>query len=404
MANIGWNVAIIKDRAREMGINLTEEQANDILNKTFVQSMYGADPNKVMSILQSMKGGGSSINYSGTTITPITPPTQTQTDWASVYQNIVNQLKSTWQSPDTSKLNELSSKINPEEAKSKRLELIPIVSDIYDKLAQRLEKRFATEKARVETEKKWEQGKQAQAAAASGFSSSEGFDAALVRNIGKAYNQKIEDLTEQEGIEQDKLKAEKIKDIKEIEAEAAEAALKGYTLLADINYKIANLKQQQDTLIAQAARDILNAKTEEEKLNWQKFYQNALIDLQNRELELTAEKIKKDLELQERELGLKEKSLLEGKGKDELDNIIKLNDFITDKLNTLGFTQTDVRNIYTTAKDILESVDKNKDKLLSKKEYDAAYTTLLKQLKDPQLAATILQQVFSGLGYGKWRW
>lgn len=404
MANIGWNVAIIKDKAREMGINLTEQQANDILNKTFVQSMYGADPNKVMQILQGMAGGGGGGGggyYSGISISP---PSQTQTDWASVYQNIVNQLKSTWQSPDTSKLDELSSKINPEEAKNKRLELIPIVEDIYDKLAQKLEKRFATEKARVETEKKWEQGKQAQAAAASGFSSSEGFDAALVRNIGKAYNQKIEDLTEQEGIEQDKLKAEKVKDIKQIQAEAEDAALKGYTLLADINYKIAGLKQQQDTLIAQAARDILNAKTEEEKLNWKKFYENALIDLQNRELELTAEKIKKDLELQERELGLKEKILLDGKSKDELDDIIKLNSFMTDKLNTLGFTQTDIRNIYSTAKDILEGVDKNKDKLLSKREYEAAYSALLKQLKDPQLTAALLQQVFSGLGYGKWKW
>lgn len=404
MANIGWNVAIIKDKAREMGINLTEQQANDILNKTFVQSMYGADPNKVMQILQGMAGGGGGGGggyYSGISISP---PSQTQTDWASVYQNIVNQLKSTWQSPDTSKLDELFSKINPEEAKNKRLELIPIVEDIYDKLAQKLEKRFATEKARVETEKKWEQGKQAQAAAASGFSSSEGFDAALVRNIGKAYNQKIEDLTEQEGIEQDKLKAEKVKDIKQIQAEAEDAALKGYTLLADINYKIAGLKQQQDTLIAQAARDILNAKTEEEKLNWQKFYQNALIDLQNRELELTAEKVKKELELQERELGLKEKALLEGKSKNELDDIIKLNSFMTDKLNTLGFTQTDIRNIYSTAKDILEGVDKNKDKLLSKREYEAAYSALLKQLKDPQLTAALLQQVFSGLGYGKWKW
>lgn len=400
MANIGWNTAIIKDRAREMGINLSDQQASDILSKTFVQSMYGADPNKVMQILRGMTGGGY-VNYSGVSISS---PSQTQTDWASVYQNIVNQLKSTWQSPDTSKLDELSSRINPEEAKQKRLELIPIVNDIYEKLAQRLERRFATEKARVETEKRWEQGKQAQAAASAGFSPTEGFDAALVRNIGKAYNQKIEDLVEQEGIEQEKLMAEKVKDIKQIQAEAEDAALKGYTLLADINYKIANLRQQQDTLISQAARDILNAKTEEDKLNWKKFYENALIDLQNRELDLTAQKIKKELELQERELGLKEKTLLQSNQKNELDEIIKLNDYITDKLNTLGFTQKDVRNIYLTAKDILESVDKNKDKLLSKREYDAAYTELLKQLKDPQLTAALLQQVFSGLGYGKWKW
>lgn len=398
MATIGWNVSIIKDRAREMGINLTDSQASDILNKTFVQSMYGADPNKVISILQSMKSGGGGTGQSSFSFQP---PSSTQTDWTSVYQNILTQLRNTWQSPDVSGLTNLASQINPEEMKQKKLELIPLVENVYEKLAERLAKRYETEKKRVETEKQFEQGKQAQMAAAAGFSPSEGFDAALIRNVGKAYNQKIEDLVTQEGLDQEKLTAEKLKDIKQIQAEAEDAALKGYSLLADINYKIAGIKQQQDSLLAQAARDILNAKTEEEKLNWQKYYQNALIELQNKELDLTADKIKKELELQEKELGIKEKALLSKEGEDELSQLVKYSGYLMDKFNAVGVSPD---KAYTQAKKYLEQFDRNKDMMLSRDEYSGALRLLQDYLKDPALARAVLAETFDAYGYKKWRW
>lgn len=60
MATIGLNSAQIRDRAREMGINLSESEVQTVLREAWDQSQYGADAGAVASILGSLKGGGGS--------------------------------------------------------------------------------------------------------------------------------------------------------------------------------------------------------------------------------------------------------------------------------------------------------------------------------------------------------
>jgi hypothetical protein len=49
----GLNVAQIIDRARQTGVNLSNEQADGILKQTFSQSIYGADPGKVDALIRT---------------------------------------------------------------------------------------------------------------------------------------------------------------------------------------------------------------------------------------------------------------------------------------------------------------------------------------------------------------
>lgn len=53
----GLNTAQIIDRARAKGINLSNDQAQQILNQAWDQSQYGADSGKVDSLLGSFSGG-----------------------------------------------------------------------------------------------------------------------------------------------------------------------------------------------------------------------------------------------------------------------------------------------------------------------------------------------------------
>ena len=407
MATIGWNVAIIKDRAREKGINLTDQQANEILKQTFNQSMYGADPDKVMQILNQMAGG--SGNFSSSTPS-YSQPISSLTgglSYEDYYNQLVSKLKDVY-SPITNQaianLQNITTQIDPEKSKQDQLSLIPLIENIYDKLAARLELKQRQQEGYIRQEKTQEMGKQAQAAAAAGFSATEGFDAALIRNIGKAYDKKISDLSDTYNIEQEKIAAEKSKDIQQVMIEAERAKQQGLTLLADINLKIANLKQQQDALIRQAAKDILDAKTEQEKLNWQKYYQNALIELQNRELDLTAEKIRNEKELGLAELGLKRESLLRDKESDALSDELKKLQIYQTRADMIGIGN--LGDAVKKAVSILAQYDRNRDKLLSKEEFARALKDIGSQITkgDTELATIIAQSAMIAGDFGKWKW
>lgn len=407
MATIGWNTAIIKDRAREKGINLTEQQANEILKQTFNQSMYGADPNKVMQILNQMAGG--SGNFSSSTPS-YSQPISSLTgglSYEDYYNQLVSKLKDVY-SPITNQtianLQNITTQIDPEKSKQDQLSLIPLIENIYDKLAARLELKQRQQEGYIRQEKTQEMGKQAQAAAAAGFSAIEGFDAALIRNIGKAYDKKLSDLADTYNIEQEKIAAEKSKDIQQVMIEAEKAKQQGLTLLADVNLKIANLKQQQDALIRQAAKDILDAKTEQEKLNWQKYYQNALIELQNRELDLTAEKIRNEKELGLAELGLKRESLLRDKESDALSDELKKLQIYQTRADMIGIGN--LGDAVKKAVSILAQYDRNRDKLLSKEEFARALKDIGSQITkgDTELATIIAQSAMIAGDFGKWKW
>jgi hypothetical protein len=224
----------------------------------------------------------------------------------------------------------------------------------------------------------------------------------LIRNIGKAYDKKLSDLSERYNIEQEKIAAEKSKDVQQVMIEAEKAKQSGLSLLADINIKIASLKQQQDALIRQAAKDILDAKTEQEKLNWQKYYQQALIDLQNRELDLTAEKIRTEKQIRLGELELKREKLKSDKESDALTNEIKKLKIYEQRANLLG---VNLDKVLPQAVNILAKYDTNKDKLLSKEEFAKALKEIGQLTNgDTELATIIAQSAMIAGDFGKWKW
>lgn len=69
----GLNTAQIVDRAKQSGVNLSNEQADSILKQTFSQSIFGADPGKVDALIRtnystpsysSSSGGFGGVNTS----------------------------------------------------------------------------------------------------------------------------------------------------------------------------------------------------------------------------------------------------------------------------------------------------------------------------------------------------
>jgi hypothetical protein len=55
----GYNVAQIQGKARELGFNISQSDADKILGEAWDQSIWGADPGKVEGILRSRYGGSS---------------------------------------------------------------------------------------------------------------------------------------------------------------------------------------------------------------------------------------------------------------------------------------------------------------------------------------------------------
>lgn len=56
---VGYNVAQIQGKARELGFNISGGDADSILSEAWDQSIWGADPGKVESLLRSRYGGSS---------------------------------------------------------------------------------------------------------------------------------------------------------------------------------------------------------------------------------------------------------------------------------------------------------------------------------------------------------
>jgi len=57
----GINSAQIRDRAQQQGINLSDDQVQQILKSAWDQSQYGADEGRVMQMLQSYSSNGSQV-------------------------------------------------------------------------------------------------------------------------------------------------------------------------------------------------------------------------------------------------------------------------------------------------------------------------------------------------------
>jgi len=331
MADIGWNTAIIKDRAREMGINLSDQQANDILKQTFVQSMYGADPNKVMSILQGMKGGGGG---EGTTTTGST------SDFATQYVNILNQLKSSGQFNTNVDVSGLSQQIKSgyEGLAQKVEQQIPLISQIYQQAAQSLQQQKQYEIGLEQERGKREAGTQKAALASEGVSAATGAAYAPIQEVERATEERLRQVADKYNLKEDQLRTEMNKTISDLTLEANKYRQAGLDSVADLTLKAAQLKQQEDALIRQMARDILVAQNDTEKNLLKQQYQEQLLALKQQQIDnyatIQLQKIaleEQGLDIRRAQLGIQEERLQLEKEKqqskeDDISSVLKILD------------------------------------------------------------------------------
>jgi hypothetical protein len=244
---------------------------------------------------QTQKYGTSSSSASST-------PSYSNTfskDAGMDFTSIANSLKGFY-SGDTAKYEaELSKnaeaiKKASEEAAAAKKAQIPLVQNIYSKLAAELALQMEEEQGVKKQEKTEGIASMDEEAARSGFETGTGFEAAMRRNLADKYDKQIAQVANKWGIQRERLAAEEIKSIKDLEAEAAMAISQGNSEVADINKSLIGIKQNEQSLIQSATINIMNAQNDREAQYQNQIYQNALLDLKERELDLQAQKIQID--------------------------------------------------------------------------------------------------------------
>ncbi|MEM5875575.1 MAG: hypothetical protein QXX45_03345 [Candidatus Aenigmatarchaeota archaeon] len=322
MAEIGWNVAIIKDRAREMGINLSEEEANEILKKTFVQSMYGADPQKVISILESMKNRQSGSSYFSSSSS-----SSSSSSVEDEYINILNKLRSSIGGlPDISQKQEDIKKAY-ESIASTIEQQIPLISKIYENARQQLEKSQASEEEAVKLEGKKEEGQIRSALAAEGVLGATGASYYPIKDIEQKTTARIKEVADKYNLKYQDLANQMGKTVSDLTLEAQKFRAQGDIEASNLALKAAQLKLQEQQLLSQAASDILKAKTDLEKQALKNYYDQLILDLRERQLDISSQLAAAKIELIKAQTDLTRlKSIEEGKGSefDELKDILKI--------------------------------------------------------------------------------
>jgi len=217
------------------------------------------------------------------------------TSYNSIFKNVTDQFAPSFNESvkglsDTAK----SVKSGAEDVAQSYKDQIPTVQNIYTQLAAELAKTFETETATKTQEKSEGLAAQAQEAAAGGFDTSTGFEAAQKRITETKYDTVIASVADSYRINADKLAAEETKDIQSLLSEAAQALQSGNETVANINLNIAKLKQDQQTLITQASTAIMSANNAAEQNKIQSEYNTASLKLKQEELDLTAQKLAQD--------------------------------------------------------------------------------------------------------------
>jgi len=273
---------------------------------------YGVDWRKITGY----RSGNPNLIYpgevltipTGETTTPTTAPTtapttqptqptgtptiqQTATDWQTAVQ------KAKEMKPDFSDIYQTYAdlagqlKSMGEEAAKKKEEQIPMVTDIYSKLAQALTQQETEEKTTKETEKTTQVGTQAARAAAAGFSTVEGFKADELRNLANDYDKQVAAIADKYKIDRETLASQEKQSITDLQSEAEQLRASGLTSAATLTEKIANLKLQEEDLTSKAAQAIMNSQDKSEANYWKNLYQDALLGVKEQQLALQAQKI-----------------------------------------------------------------------------------------------------------------
>lgn len=260
---------------------------------------YSGDPRKLQVGTVLNIPDGSTQQQTTQQATPTTQSTSTPQTSTKDYSSIVNSLKGNIGSTFSDSYKALESTASSIEkqaaatAEAKRA-TIPVVQNIYSQLAETMQKMSQQEQAITEKEKTKTLGTQAAAAAAGGFETTSGFEAAQARSVSENYNTKIGQIADKWGLQLKTLASEEQKSIMDIEAEAEAAVTQGLESKASILMSIASLKKDEQTLLQSAAEAIMKADSEAEARAQEKSYNDQLLKLKERELDLTAQKIQLD--------------------------------------------------------------------------------------------------------------
>lgn len=261
---------------------------------------YSGDPRKLQigTVLNIPDGSNQQQQAPQPSPQPTTSAPAPQTS-AQNYSGIVESLRGSVGSifGDTTKtLSDTASAIEKQAAataEAKRA-TVPVVQNIYSQLAETMKKMSEQEQAITEKEKVKELGTQKAAAAAGGFETTSGFEAAQARSLSEDYNVKIGQVADKWGLQLKTLANEEKKTVLDIEAEAQAAITQGLESKASILMSIASLKKDEQTLLQSATEAIMKADSEAEARAQEQAYNAQILKLKERELDLTAQKIQLD--------------------------------------------------------------------------------------------------------------
>lgn len=264
---------------------------------------FSGDPRKLpVGTILNIPDGSSQQQQQQQAPAPTPQPTTSspapQTS-AQNYSSIVESLRGSIGSifGDTTKtLSDTASAIEKQAAataEAKRA-TVPVVQNIYSQLAETMKKMSEQEQAITEKEKVKELGAQKAAAAAGGFETTSGFEAAQARSLSEDYNTKIGQIADKWGLQLKTLANEEKKTVLDIEAEAQAAITQGLESKASILMNIAALKKDEQTLLQSATEAIMKADSEAEARAQEQAYNAQILKLKERELDLTAQKIQLD--------------------------------------------------------------------------------------------------------------
>jgi len=279
-------------------------KSGDTLSK--IAKQFGIDWRKITGY----RSGNPNLIYPGEVLTIPTDTTQQNTQSTQTNQTTgtptIQQTASDWQTalqkanemkPDFSDIYktyaDLSARLKTigEEAARRKEEQIPMVTNIYSKLAESLSQQETEEKETKQKEKTMDIGTRAARAAAAGFSTVEGFKADELRNLAADYDKQVAKIADKYKLDRETLAAQEEKDIKDLQSEAEQLRANGLTGAATLTEKIANLKLQEQDLVSRAAQAIMNSQDKSEANYWKSLYQDALLGVKEQQLALQAQKI-----------------------------------------------------------------------------------------------------------------
>ena len=271
--------------AAQYGVSYQDiAKANNIANPNLIY------PGQVFTI----PGGGSSSAPAATsTPAAATSPTSgadaSGVDYSSAYATAAAEVGTI----DTSSLSTVAQDIltSSQQESANITASIPTVQNIYSDLASTLLSQFNTDKGTAIENKTKALAGESTSMAASGIDTTTGFGSATLRGIASDQDKTIQSISDKYAVNADQLTQEEAKSVSDLVIEAQQATEKGETDSATLIGQIITLKQNQDTLVATAANDILNADTKEDKLALQNQYQSQLDDFKEQTLTLEAQRL-----------------------------------------------------------------------------------------------------------------